>query len=199
MHLLLLLPAALLCADLCAAPKPEMSCPGGAGCTVEFLLHKVQRLTDKEKTLRSTNCSHSRPAIGPHSHANDGKRTNPMAQQATMTRPTSCREERVTAQGPVKKTMQGDPRSTSHSRGIPTTGPHAHTNEAICTGPTAEKATMTQRTLRREECPGPVRNQRRTKCHTAGMHRGNSVAKIVSETSQRSADSYFGFGACFLL
>ena len=37
---------------------------------------------------------------------------------------TSCREARVTVQGPVRKTMQDDPRSTSHSRSRPTsTGP----------------------------------------------------------------------------
>ena len=61
---------------------------------------------------------------------------------------------------PLKKTkLPDDPRSTSHSRGTPSTGRRARTNEATCTRPMAEQ-TMTQLALRREErvtVQGPVR------------------------------------------
>ena len=47
--------------------------------------------------------------------------------------------------------MQDDPRSISHSRSRPSTGPHAHTNKATLISPGAIQTAMTQRTLRREE------------------------------------------------
>ena len=72
--------------------------------------------TYKRPDHHGTNRGPSGPTIGPHSHANDAKCTDPMAQQAPMPRHTSCGEDRVTVQGPIRSTMQGDPRCTSRSR-----------------------------------------------------------------------------------
>ena len=80
------------------------------------------------KDPHSINRGLRRPSIGPHSHANGAECTEPMAQHAAMPRHTSCGGEGVTVPGLGRKTTQGDPRSTSHSCGRPSTGPHAHTH-----------------------------------------------------------------------
>ena len=62
--------------------------------------------------------------------------------------------------GPIRTTLQDNPRSTSHSRGRPSTTPHAYTNNATGASPTAKQTTMIRRTLQREDrvnVQGPVR------------------------------------------
>ena len=58
----------------------------------------------QRKDPHSANRSRSSPSLRPHSHGNDAKCTIPSAQQASMTRRTSCGEERVTVQGPARAT-----------------------------------------------------------------------------------------------
>ena len=85
--------------------------------------------------LHYTSHSPSGPMSGPHSHANGATHAGPMADPAVTTRGSLRRENGVTVQGPGRKPMEDDPRSTGHSR---STGPDAHTTEATRTGPTVD-------------------------------------------------------------
>ena len=122
--------------------------------------------------LSSHGCG--RAADNHSTEAGEGGHTNPMAQHATI---PQHRAERVTVQGPIRKTIQDDPHSTSHSRSRRSTGPRARTNEATRTGPTAEQATMTRRTLRREEwviVQDPVRKPTKDEMSPKGGGGGGS-------------------------
>ena len=140
----------------------------------------------KEKSPAAPTAAPADQLSGPHSRANDAERTDPLVQQAPMRRHTSRREDWVTVQGPGRKTMLDAPRSTRHRRSRPSTGPHAHTNEATHTSPTAKQTTMTQRTLRRDHrvfVQGPAGHQRRTKCEMS--HGGWGGTRWAAESPNR--------------